>query len=154
MGEGAEESWGNMAQDGSFRTYTTPNRVSATLVSEIYLLIEVPKTVGFVNALPLQVTAVPILFSALEQKLVSSVSPTKVVVPLMARGFDAADVVEQLASCGYQGSVWVLAPKLPNRRMVERELKSLASGIQVEVIELDDVGPVDAPAVLQMHRPH
>ena len=117
-------------------------------------MIEVPKTVGFVHALPVHVTAVPILFSALEQKLVSSVAPTKVVVPLMARGFDAADVLEQLAICGYQGSVWVLAPKLPNRRMVERELKSMASGIQVEVIELDEVRPVDARPVMQMHRPH
>lgn len=143
-----------MAQDGSFRTYTASNQAAATLVSEIYLVIEVPKTVGFISALPLHVTAVPILFSALEQKLVSSVGPTKVVVPLMARGFDAADVMEQLASCGYQGSVWVLAPKLPNRRMVERELKTMARGIQVEVIELDEVSPVDVQPVLQMHRPH
>lgn len=143
-----------MAQDGSFRTYTMSNQAAATLVSEIYLVIEVPKTVGFVNALPVHVTSVPILFSALEQKLVSSVAPTKVVVPLMARGFDAADVVEQLAVCGYQGSVWVLSPKLPNRRMVERELKSLASGIQIEVIELDEVSPVDARPVVQMLRPH
>ena len=143
-----------MAQDGSFRTYTASNQSAATLVSEVYLVIEVPKTVGFVNALPVHVTAVPVLFSSLEQKLVSSVSPTKVVVPLMARGFDAADVVEQLATCGYRGAVWVLAPKLPNRRMVERELKSLASGIQVEVIELDEVAPEDVRPVVQMHRPH
>jgi len=143
-----------MAQDGSFRTYTTSNQAAATLVSEIYLVIEVPKTVGFGNALPLHVTAVPIMFSALEQKLVSSVAPTKVVAPLMARGFDAAEVIEQLAACGYQGSVWVLAPKLPNRRMVERELKSMATGIQVEIIELDEVAPVDALPVVQMLRPH
>ena len=143
-----------MVQDASFRTYTASDQTAATLVSEVYLVIEVPRTVGFVHALPVHVTAVPILFSALEQKLVSSVAPTKVVVPLMARGFDAADVVEQLAICGYQGSVWVLAPKLPNRRMVERELKSMASGMQVEVIELDEVRPVDARPVMQMHRPH
>ena len=143
-----------MAQDGSFRTYTTSNQAAATLVSEIYLVVEVPKSVGFIAALPVHVTAVPILFSALEQKLVSSVSPTKVVVPLMARGFDAADVVEQLASCGFQGAVWVLAPKLPNRRMVERELKSLATGIHIEVIELEEVSPVDAGPVMQMQRPH
>ena len=117
-------------------------------------MVEVPKSVGFIAALPVHVTAVPILFSALEQKLVSSVSPTKVVVPLMARGFDAADVVEQLAACGFQGAVWVLAPKLPNRRMVERELKSLATGIQIEVIELEEVSPVDAGPVMQMQRPH
>ena len=113
-----------------------------------------PKTVGFVSALPLHVTAVPIAFAALEQKLVASVSPTKVVMPLMTRSFDATEAIEQLGLCGYQGSVWVLAPKLPNRRMVERELKSIVAGIQVEVIELDDVGSVEAAPVLQMHRPH
>lgn len=143
-----------MAQDGSFRTHTATNQTAATLVSEVYLVIEVPKTVGFLDALPLHVTPVSIMYSALEQKLVSSVSPTKVVVPLMTRAFDAAEVIEQLASCGYRGAVWVLAPKLPNRRMVERELKSMVQGIVVEVIELDEVGPVDARPVLQMHRPH
>ena len=124
------------------------------MVSEVYLVIDVPKTVGFVAALPLHVTAVPIAFSALEQKLVASVSPTKVVVPLMARGFDATEAIEALGLCGYQGAVWVLAPKLPNRRMVERELKSIAAGIQVEVIELDEVGPQEVTPILQMHRPH
>jgi hypothetical protein len=144
-----------MAQDGSFRTYATANRASATLVSEVYLVIEVPKTVGFVNELPLHVTAVPIQFAALEQKLVSSVAPSKVVVPLLTRGFDAADVVEQLGVCGYKGAVWVLAPKLPNRRMVERELRSMVSGITVEIIELDEIGPVFAqPSVHHMIRPH
>lgn len=143
-----------MEQDGSFRTYAASNQASATLVSQVYLVIEVPKTVGFVTALPLHVTAVSISFAALEQKLVSSVSPSKVVVPLMTRGFDAADVIEQLGTCGYQGDVWVLAPKLPNRRMVERELKAMVKGIQVEVIELDEVCAVDAKPVLQMHRPH
>ena len=143
-----------MAQDGSFRTYTASQQAAATLVSEVYLVVEVPKTVGFITSLPVHVTAIPIQFSALEQKLVSSVSPTKVVVPLMARGFDAAEVVEQLATCGFRGSVWVLAPKLPNRRMVERELKSMAPGIQVELIELDEVAPVDGRPVAQMHRPH
>lgn len=144
-----------MAQDGSFRTYTTANRASATLVSEVYLVIEVPKTVGFVNELPLHVTAVSIQFAALEQKLVSSIAPSKVVVPLLTRGFDAADVVEQLGNCGYAGTVWVLAPKLPNRRMVERELRSMVPGITVEIIELDEIGPVFAqPSVHHMIRPH
>lgn len=117
-------------------------------------MIEVPKTVGFVNALPRHVTAVPILFSALEEKLISSVAPTKVVMPLMTRGFDAAEVIEQLASCGYQGAVWVLSPKLPNRRMVERELRSMVQGIQVEIIELDEVSSADAEPVLKVLRPH
>lgn len=117
-------------------------------------MIDLPKTVGFVSALPLHITAVPISFAALEQKLVASVSPSKVVMPLMARGFDAMEAIEQLGLCGYQGPVWVLAPKLPNRRMVERELKSIVPGIQVEVIELDEVVAADAIPVLQMHRPH
>jgi hypothetical protein len=123
-------------------------------MSEVYLVIEVPKTVGFANALPHHVTAVPVLFSALEQKLVSSVAPSKVVMPLMTRSFDASEVIEQLAVCGYKGAVWVLSPKLPNRRMVERELRSMVQGIQVEIIELEEVNPIDAKPVVQMHRPN
>jgi hypothetical protein len=118
-------------------------------------VIEVPKTVGFVDELPLHVTAVSIKFAALEQKLISSVAPSKVVVPLLSRGFDAADVIDQLGICGYRGTVWVLAPKLPNRRMVERELRSMVQGIAIEIIELDEVGPVFArPSIQQMIRPH
>lgn len=143
-----------MAQDGSFKPYIATNHAAVTLVSEVYLVVEVPKTVGFMDDLPLQVTALPILFSALDQKLVSSIAPTKVVMPLMARGFDAAEVIEQLAVCGYQGAVWVLSPKLPNRRMVERELKSMVKGIHVEVIELEDIRAMDDIPVIQMHRPH
>ena len=143
-----------MAQDGSMRTYTASNRAAATLVSEVYLVIEVPKTVGFVSALPLHVTPVSIQFSALERKLVSSVAPSKVVMPLMARGFDAAEAIEQLEICGYQGMVWVLSPKLPNRRMVERELRSMVPGIQVEVIELDEVEAAEPVSVMQGLRPH
>ena len=75
-------------------------------------------------------------------------------MPLMTRSFDAAEVIEQLAICGYQGAVWVLSPKLPNRRMVERELRSMVQGIQVEIIELDEISPVDAKPVMQILRPH
>jgi hypothetical protein len=130
------------------------NQVAATLLSEVYLVIEVPKTVGLSRTLPAHVTALPISFSALEHKLVTSVAPTKVVVPLMARGFDAADVVEQLVECGYQGSLWVLAPKLPNRRMVERELRSMAAGIMVEVIEMEEVSTLYEEPVGTFQRPH
>ncbi len=143
-----------MAQDGSMRTYSGSNQAAATLVSEVYLVIEVPRTVGFVHALPVHVTPVSVQFSALEQKLVSSIAPSKVVMPLMARGFDATEVIERLEACGYQGAVWVLSPKLPNRRMVERELRSMVRGIQVEVIELDEVDAIEAAPVLQMQRPN
>ena len=143
-----------MAQDGSFRAYTESGTAQASLVSEVYLVVEVPKTFGFSTDVPLHVTAVSILFSALDQKLVSSIAPSKVVMPLVARGFDAAEAVEQLGTCGYRGAVWVLAPKLPNRRMVERELKSLVAGIHIEVIELDEIRVLEDTPVVQFHRPH
>ncbi len=61
------------------------------------------------------------------------------ITPLFGPGFDAIELLEQLAETPFCGCVRVEAPKLPNRRLVLRELRSVADrcGITVELIELD-----------------
>ncbi len=62
-----------------------------------------------------------------------------VVSPLFGRSFDALEVLEQLAAQGYRGTLRVIAPRLPNRQIVLRELRSHAArqGILIELVELD-----------------
>lgn len=69
-------------------------------------------------------------------------SPTLelVVAPLFCGEFDALEMIEALGSRGYRGLLRVVAPKLPNRQIVLRELRSHAvrQGITLEMVEDTD----------------
>jgi hypothetical protein len=60
-----------------------------------------------------------------------------VVVPLFCAQFDALEVIEVLGAAGYRGLLRVVAPSLPNRQIVLRELRSHAvrQGITLEMLE-------------------
>ncbi len=62
-----------------------------------------------------------------------------VVAPLFGKNFDALEILEQLAAQGYRGVLRVIAPHLPNRQIVLRELRSHAArqGILIELVDLD-----------------
>ncbi len=63
-----------------------------------------------------------------------------VVAPLFCTEFDALEMIEALGSRGYRGLLRVVAPKLPNRQVVLRELRSHAvrQGITLEMVEDSD----------------
>lgn len=60
-----------------------------------------------------------------------------VVVPLFCNQFDALEIIETLGTAGYRGQLRVMTPKLPNRQIVLRELRSHAvrQGITLEMME-------------------
>lgn len=60
-----------------------------------------------------------------------------VVSPLFCKSFDALEIIERLGEAGYRKVLRVVAPKLPNRQIVLRELRSHASrqGITIELVE-------------------
>jgi hypothetical protein len=60
-----------------------------------------------------------------------------VVAPLFCKTFDALEIIERLGSNGFRKTLRVMAPKLPNRQIVLRELRSHASkrGITIELVE-------------------
>jgi hypothetical protein len=60
-----------------------------------------------------------------------------VVVPLFCADFDALEVIETLGAAGFRRVLRVVAPKLPNRQIVLRELRSHAvrQGITLEMVE-------------------
>jgi hypothetical protein len=62
-----------------------------------------------------------------------------IVAPLFGRDFDALEILEHLAAQGYRATLRVIAPHLPNRQIVLRELRSHAArqGILIELVELD-----------------
>ena len=58
-------------------------------------------------------------------------------VPLFCNDFDALEIIETLGAAGYRGQLRVVTPKLPNRQVVLRELRSHAvrQGITLEMVE-------------------
>jgi hypothetical protein len=60
-----------------------------------------------------------------------------VVAPLFCAEFDALEIIETFGKAGYRGTLRIVTPKLPNRQIVLRELRSHAvrQGITLEMVE-------------------
>ncbi len=71
-------------------------------------------------------------FADLDGNMLALTCPDLVIMPLFAADQDATAMIERLVALGYQGKVAVLAPTLPNPRLVERELRGL--GLRVTLI--------------------
>lgn len=84
-----------------------------------------------------------IQFDALPQFLPPARSLELVVIPLFCREFDALEIIETLGAAGYRGQLRVVAPKLPNRQIVLRELRSHAvrQGMTLDLVQQDQ--PLD-----------
>lgn len=78
--------------------------------------------------------AVHLALTRIDVVLLARLAPVQVICGLFDASADAMAVAERLAECGWSGRLTVLAPGLPDRRMVQRELQAVATGITVEVI--------------------
>lgn len=60
-----------------------------------------------------------------------------VVAPLFCAEFDALELIEVLGRAGYRGTLRIVGPKLPNRPVVLRELRTHAvrQGISLDLVE-------------------
>lgn len=72
--------------------------------------------------------------AALDAALMKSLRPDRVICPLFTAEFDALTVATQLRKLEFQGTLVVVAPDLPNPRMVERELRNQSGGLNVKVV--------------------
>lgn len=71
---------------------------------------------------------------ALDAVLLATLEARQVICPLVADGFDALAVAARLVQLGFKGPLVVLAPVLPNPRMVEREIRNQSGGLEVRVV--------------------
>jgi hypothetical protein len=100
------------------------------------LVIGIPDA-AFSASLTVQGQALSIGYDRIADYLPFPTSLELVVVPLFCSDFDALEIIETLGSAGYRGQLRVMTPKLPNRQIVLRELRSHAvrQGITVEMME-------------------
>lgn len=70
----------------------------------------------------------------IDAALLARVQPEKVICPMIGADYDALSVANLLRSLDFAGVLVVVAPDLPNPRMVEREIRNQAGGLQVRVV--------------------
>ncbi len=70
----------------------------------------------------------------IDAALLARVRPEKVICPMIGEDYDALSVATLLRSLDFGGTLVVVAPELPNPRMVEREIRNQAGGLRVSVV--------------------
>ncbi len=70
----------------------------------------------------------------IDSVLLATMAPDKVICPLFAADYDALVVAQLLTKLGFGGTLVVVAPDLPNPRMVEREIRNQAGGLKVAIV--------------------
>ncbi len=83
-------------------------------------------------ALPPQ--CIQLAFDQLTPPNLQKWNPSIVFLPLFGSTYDAATIVEQLESLGFQGDIVVICPTLPRPQLVERELRGLGPGKRLRVV--------------------
>lgn len=78
--------------------------------------------------------AARVALAQLDGGVLHRLRPAQVICALFGKDSDAMMVAERLAELGWRGRLTVLAPGLPNRRMVQQELQAIAPWIRVEVV--------------------
>jgi hypothetical protein len=74
-------------------------------------------------------------FAVLDRPLLARIAPDAVAFLLIGAEADATQVLERLGQFGFSGEAIVFAPRLPDRQMVLRELRGLATGMALTVVE-------------------
>ncbi|MFT4150173.1 MAG: hypothetical protein QM656_08250 [Paracoccaceae bacterium] len=70
----------------------------------------------------------------LNARTLLALHPDEIACALFAPGHDATQVVARLETMGYRGLITVVAPPLPDPRMVERELRALGPGLRLRLV--------------------
>jgi hypothetical protein len=110
-----------------------PHTIAAriALEGERVLTLNCQMMFGPTGPMPLD-AATHLNLSGLTADILQAVQPTLIICPLFTAGCDATSAIERLIELGYSGRVSILAPHLPNPRLVERELQGL--GLAVTLI--------------------
>jgi len=102
---------------------------------ETLLIIDAPEALVLVAQLEKPPEVVVSLFPQLDAALLDRVRPDCIALPLLDPRLDVAQALQRLAELGYRGRICVLTAPLPDHAMVEAELRALAPGVTVHLIE-------------------
>ena len=80
--------------------------------------------------------AVP--YSMLDETLLDDLRPDQVITPLFGEGYDAVDVAENLSLFGFCGQLVAMSPRLPNPKIIEREMREYAYAMNFKLVMYDE----------------
>jgi len=119
----------------SFRARKITSTSARPGPDEVCLVIDSPEANALVNSLHPRPPVIVTRFAEINRAMLLETKPDCVVMPLMRPTFDAPQGLALLAAIGFCGRICVVTGPLPNRRMVETELRALAEGIEFHLIE-------------------
>lgn len=103
------------------------------------LLVEPGPYLGaFSREMPGAMALVLCQFERVNRSLIARVMPDRVVAPLFSARFDIVDLAAILSDAGFGGGLIVVAPPLPDLRLVRRELASVTRGMDLVFAEYRD----------------
>lgn len=70
-------------------------------------------------------------YASLSEELIATYGPGRVICPLIGDGFDAYEVASLLQRLAFKGRLDVLTPGLPSVKLVSRELRLVAPGLEI-----------------------
>lgn len=73
---------------------------------------------------------------AISSEVLSDIEPDMIISPLIVPEFDAVDIAKKLAELRYRGTYRVLSQRLPNTKMVCREISNCGHDLRIEFMEL------------------
>lgn len=72
----------------------------------------------------------------LDAALIAQVTPCAVVFSLFAARHDAHAILDRLSAANFRGRVFALSPPLPDRAMVERELRARCPRLRLRILPI------------------
>jgi hypothetical protein len=74
-------------------------------------------------------------FLALPWQDFAKLAPNLIMSPLVAGPYDALDIASYLTVAGYQGAYQAVVRRLPNTRLVEREIALACPGLNFSIVQ-------------------
>ncbi|QYK40760.1 MAG: hypothetical protein KF887_15310 [Paracoccaceae bacterium] len=102
------------------------------------IVVQSPVIPARVLTIPRRNVVLLLPFAALTLSVVDRLRPPAVALGLFCPANDAAQVLARLARLGYRGRVLLLSPPLPDKGMVERELRGQFRSLRLWVAELPE----------------
>ncbi len=73
-------------------------------------------------------------FHEVTEELMDALTPDIVMSPVMTRAFDCLDLAQALQAAGFRGRFRVVAPELPNPKVIQAEIRAICPALDVALI--------------------
>ena len=73
-------------------------------------------------------------FHEITEELLLTLLPDVVLSPVLCRAFDCLDLAQTLHGSGFRGRLRIMAPDMPNPRVIQSEIRALCPGLDVAFI--------------------